>query len=93
MATGTATIDFGATPTDTGSILVSGLSGLTINSHLEPWIQGSDSTADNTTDAHSQLAARSEVWCEFVDATSMNIFADVFIGFTTGTFIVHYATA
>jgi len=93
MATGTATIDFGATPTDTATVLVGGLSGLTVNSHLEPFVQGSDSTVDNSVDAHQQLAMRARFYCEYVSATNMNIVADVMIGFATGTFTVHYATA
>ena len=94
MATGTATIDFGATPTDTATILVTGLSGLTINSHLEAWAQGSDTNgAENGPDAHQQLQSRCKFNCEFVSATSFNINADVFIGFATSTFTVHYATA
>lgn len=92
MSANIATIDFGATPTDTGSVLVTGLSGLTANSHLEPWIQGSDSTANNSADAHSQLASRTTVWCEYVSANSMNIYADVFIGYVNNDFVVHYAT-
>jgi hypothetical protein len=94
MATGTATIDFGATPTDTATILVTGLSGLTVNSPFEAFAQGSDSTgADNGTDAHQQLQSRTNFNCEYVSASSMNINADMFIGFATGTFTVHYATA
>jgi hypothetical protein len=93
VATDKTTIDFGATPTDTATILVVGLSGLTINSHLEPWIQGSDSTGDNSSDAHGQLASRSTCWCEYVSGTTMNIMCDVSIGFVTGTFTIHYATA
>lgn len=93
MATGTATIDFGVTPTDTGLIAVTGLSGLTVNSHLEAFIQGSDSTANNTTDAHQQLATRSKLYCEYVSSSSFNICVDVIIGFVTSTFIIHYATA
>jgi len=93
MATGTDTIDFGATPTDSATKLVTGLSGLTVNSHLEAFMQGSDSTADNSADAHQQLAMRSNFYCEYVSVNSMNIVADVLIGFVTGTFTVHYATA
>lgn len=92
MAVGTATIDFGTTPTDTAEVLVSGLTGLTANSHLEPFIQ-SDSTADNSVDAHQQLAARCNFYAEYISASSFKIYADVFIGFASGTFKLHYATA
>lgn len=93
MAVGTATLDFGATPTDTGSVLVGGLSGLSVGTHKEAFIQGDDSTGDNTTDAHQQLAARAQLCCEYVSATSMTISADVLVGFASGTFTVHWVTA
>lgn len=94
MATGTATIDFGATPTDTATILVTGLSGLSGSSHLEAWVQGSDTNgAENDTDAHQQLQSRCKFNCEYVSASSFNINADMFIGLATSTFTVHYATA
>ena len=93
MATGTAIIDFGSTPTDHATILVSGMSGLTVDSYIEAYMQGSDSTGDNTVDAHQQLAVRTQFYCEYVSSSSMNIVADVFIGFATGTFKLRYATA
>ena len=94
MAVGTAIINFGSTPVDTATILVTGLSGLSSASHLEAWVQGSDTNgAENGTDAHQQLQSRCNFNGEYVSASSFNINADVFIGFVTSTFIVHYATA
>jgi hypothetical protein len=91
--TGTDTIDFGATPTDTATKLVTGLAGLTTSSHLEAWIQGGDTTGDNDVDAHRSLAISGRLRCEYVSDTSMNIVIDLMMGLATGTFLTHYATA
>lgn len=93
MATGTATLDFTATPSDSSTILVTGLSGLTANSHLEAFVQGSDSTGSNTAQNHKCLALMGRFNCEYVSATSFNINCDLMGWLCTNTFTVHYATA
>lgn len=93
MATGTAVLDFGATPSDTATVLVPGLSGLTANSHLEAFVQSGDSTGDNDAGSHRQLAYSGKFSCEYVSASSFNINCDLLIGLATGTFKLHYATA
>jgi hypothetical protein len=92
VATGTATIDFGATPTDTASALVSGLSGISAGSNKEPWFQDDDSTADNTTEDHKFMRMFARAGAEYVSATSMNINVFLCAGQMTGQAIVHWAT-
>lgn len=93
MATDTTTIDFGATPTDTATKLVTGMSGLTTGSHLEAFMQGGDSTGDNDADAHKLLAFSGRFNCEYISSTSMNINVDTMVGLASGTFIIHWVTA
>ena len=93
MATGTATLDFGATPTESASVTATGLSGLTTSTHLEAFAQGADTTATNTVDDHKFLATSGRFNCEYVSATSFKINCECTMGQATGTFVVHYATA
>jgi hypothetical protein len=90
---GTATLDFGTTPTDSASVTVTGLSGLTIGTHKEAFVQSDDSTADNTVGDHRLLGYWGRFTCEYVSATSMKINCDLLIGDAKGTFTVHYVTA
>ena len=94
MATiiGTATLDFGSTPTDNAVVQVTSLSGLSIGSHKEAFVQADDSTASNNANAHHLLGFWGRFTCEYVNATTMNIYCDLLIGNATGTFIVHYVT-
>lgn len=93
MALGTATLDFGATPTDSATILVTGLSGLAIATHKEAFMQADDSTADNTASDHRLLGFWGRFTCEYVSATTMNIHCDLITGLAKGTFTVHWVTA
>ena len=95
MATqiGTVTIDFGSTPTNTGTILVTGLTGLTLDTHKEAYVQADDTTVDNTAVEHRLLGIWCRFSCEYVSATTMNIHCDLFIGEVIGTFKIHYVTA
>lgn len=93
MALGTATLDFGATPADSATVLVSGLTGLTVGTPKEAFVQGDDSTGGNDANSHKNLALSGRFNCEYVSATSMNINCDLLIGFASGTFVVHWVTA
>lgn len=92
MADGIATIDFGATPIDAATVLVSGLAGLSIATHKEAFFQDDDSTAGNTVDDHKFMRMFAEAGCEFVSATSMNINVYMQAGQATGQFKVHWVT-
>jgi hypothetical protein len=92
MATGTATIDFGATPIDTATVLVSGLSGLSVGTHKEAFFQDDDTATGNTADDHKFMRMFARAGCEYVSATEMNINVYLQAGQATGQFTVHYAT-
>lgn len=87
---GTATIDFGVTSTDTGSILVTGLTGLTTAHYKYAFIQSDDSTVDNTANDHKLLSRWGKLVCEYTSSTSMTIYCDLDIGEVTGTFKIRY---
>lgn len=90
---GTAVLDFGATPAEDATVLVTGLSGLSIATHKKAFVQADDSTATNTANAHRLLAYWGQFSCEYVSATSMNIHCNLLVGLATGTFTVHYVIA
>jgi hypothetical protein len=93
MAVGTATLNFGTVPTDTGSILVTGLSGLTIATHKEAFCQSDDSTTDNSASDHRLLGYWGRFTCQYTSATTMTVNCDMLIGKVKGTFTIHYVTA
>lgn len=93
MATGTATLNFGSTPTDEASVLVSGLTGLSVATHKEAFVQGDDSTVDNDSTAHKTLAQSGRFNCEYVSASSMNVYCDLMFGLATGQFTIHWVTS
>ncbi len=95
MATqlGIATLDFGSTPTNTGTILVTGLTGLSVAVHKEAYVQADDTTVDNNAAEHRLLGIWGRFTCEYVSATSMNIHCDLLVGEAKGTFKIHYVTA
>lgn len=93
MAVGTIALDFGATPTDQATVLVTGLSGLAVATHKEAFVQADDSTADSSIDDHRRLGLWGRFTCEYVSATTMNIHCDLLVGLAKGTFTIHYVTA
>lgn len=93
MATGTVTLDFGSTPAMEATVLVSGLSGLSVATHKEAFAQGDDSTGDNDANAHMRLRAMGQFDCEYVSATSMRVNCNLIRDMATGQFTVHYVTA
>jgi len=92
MTVGIDIMDFGVTPTDTATKLVTGLSGLTVNSRLEAFAQGSDSTGDNDVDAHDFLAFSGRFSCSYVSATEMRVTCNLLLGLASQTFMFGYAT-
>lgn len=91
MATGTATLDFGATPVDTATVLVSGQSGLTSASFIEAFFM-QETTADNGVDEHAEGAALCPLLCELVSASSFNIHAHPIAMFGIGQFKIRWVT-
>lgn len=60
--TGTATVDFGATPLAEASVSVTD-AGVTSSAYVEAFVM-IDSTGDNDTDAHKHAAASWKLACE-----------------------------
>ena len=62
MATGTATLDFGATPgTNHVSVAVTGQGAIGANDHVEAFMQGNDSTATHNVYEHMIVPIRLSV--------------------------------
>jgi hypothetical protein len=55
-AQGTATLDFGATPTEEASVTVTGQSAIVAGSHVEAFFM-QETTGDNGADEHAEAAA------------------------------------
>lgn len=94
MATGTIEIDFGATPANEATVLVSsGIAGLSIGSHKEAFAQGDDTTVTNpSAESHRQLAFSAKFSCEFVSSTSMRIYCTLTVGMASDKFLIHWVT-
>ena len=90
VTNGTVTLNFGATSTDTGSILVTGLVGLTSTKQMLAYVVASDTTATNTANDHKLLSRWGHLVCEYTSSTSMTIYCDLDIGEVTGEFKIRY---
>lgn len=62
-ASGTATIDFGSTPSDEATVTVTGQTDLQSADHIEAWVMR-DTTADNGEEAHAALAEEINLICD-----------------------------
>ena len=91
MATGTATLDFGASPVDDGSVTVT-TSGLSSGDHIEAFAMR-DTTADNGEDEHEMLAALGRFSCKYVSATQFTINCQLIGLLAVGQFSVRWASA
>ena len=87
---GTATLDFGATPSSEASVSVSGQTGITPTSFAEAWFMAR-STADNDADSHKQASAVMRLVCsEPVTDVGFTITAYCLHGAAVGTFKVEW---
>jgi hypothetical protein len=88
---GTATIDFGSTPTSEASIVVTGQAAIASGSHVEAWIMG-DATGGNDANVHKSLAAVARVVCHTIVAATGFTITVYIVGATgaTGTFTLHW---
>lgn len=91
MATGTATINFGSTPVDEGSVTVTGQTGiLAASSHVEAFFMV-DTTGDHTVDEHQEAAVMCPLVCgNIVDNTSFTIYAHTLHAAVTGQFKIRW---
>ncbi|HNC90715.1 MAG TPA: hypothetical protein PL000_17430, partial [Anaerolineales bacterium] len=87
---GTAEIDFGSTPTDSGSVSITGQTGILTTSRPRAWFV-SRATTDNSAADHEQAAARCVVICsEPIADTGFTI--SVFCqGYVTGKFSIEWS--
>jgi hypothetical protein len=92
MATGTDTLDFGATPTDRATLTVAA-PALQAADHVEAFLMR-EATADNTADEHEALAVYSRLVCENDAANDQfRIAATILAGLATGQFAVRWVYA
>ena len=90
MATGTATLDFGATPADTASVVVTGQAGIASGSFVEAFFMR-ETTADNGVDEHEEAASLCPLICgSIVAGTGFTIFAHTLAMLGLGTFNVKW---
>ncbi len=91
MATGNATVDFGATPASEASVVVP-LASVGAATQLEAWFQET-STASNTTADHRFAAVACRLICGNINpGVSFTIYAYCTIGYATGQFTVQWAS-
>jgi hypothetical protein len=92
MATLTKTIDFGATPVDGGTFVVND-AGFASQTYIEAFIMSADSTVDNDTQSHMQLAHSAQLACSAVSSNNVTLDIHLLVGLATGTFKVRFATS
>ena len=86
---GTDTIDFGATPVEETTKVVT-TSGLSSTSHIEAWFQHGDTTADSGVDEHEEAAALCPLVCKYLSATTFEVKAMPIAAMGIGTFKFHW---
>lgn len=87
---GTATLDFGATPIDDGSVVVTGQSWVTASSLIDAWVMRS-TTADNTADEHEALATFGQfIVTDLVVGVGFTIQCNLTLGLCTGTASINW---
>lgn len=89
---GMLNIDFGATPTNYGEVLVTGLTDQTSHNRKEAHFQADDSTTDHPQVDHEFMCLSAKTACAYVDSTTMLIKCYLLMGQTTGKFTVHWVT-
>ena len=91
LVKGTATLDFGATPTDEATIAVIGQTNLQATSNIKAFFMATSTTADNDLDAHREANALCPLVIESVVAgTGFTIRAQALGVAATGTFNVRW---
>lgn len=91
MATGTATLDFGATPAEEASVAVTGQTSIVGTSHVEAFFM-EETTADNGADEHREAAALCPLVCgNIIAGTGFTITASPIAMMGVGTFKVRWA--
>jgi hypothetical protein len=90
MTTGTAVLDFGSTPTDTASVVVTGQAGIVAGLFVEAFFMR-ETTADNGVDEHEEAATVCRLVCgSIVAGTGFTIYAHVIGALAIKTFNVKW---
>lgn len=85
--TGTATVDFGATPLAEASVVVTD-AGVSSSSYVEAFVM-IDATGDNDTEAHQHAAASWKLACAPASGT-FTLYVTALMDLFWGTFKVRY---
>lgn len=88
-AVGTDTIDFGSTPAEEATKVVT-TAGLSATSHIEAWFQHGDTTADNGVDEHEEAAMLMPLACKYLSATTFEVKAMPIAAMGIGLFKFHW---
>lgn len=89
---GTAELDFGATPTDEATVVVTGLTDMTTSAAINVYIVGDDTTVDNTAVDHDGFTYMANVHAGArVAGVGFTITGRVWNGLVSGKFKVHYS--
>lgn len=93
MATGTAVLDFGASPAESASVAVTGQAAILAGSHVEAFFMR-ETTGDNGVDEHEEAAALCPLVCgAIVAGTGFTIYAHPIAMLGLGTFTLRWAWA
>lgn len=88
---GTATINFGSTPTDEASVVITGLTNMTTSANINVFIQSDDSTGDNSAADHDSLSYFAKCSATTrVASTGFTAVVRLWAGLAYGTYKIHY---
>lgn len=89
-AQGTAVLDFGASPAEEASVVVTGQAGIVSGSHVEAFFMR-ESTSDNSNEEHEEAAALCPLVCgDIVAGTGFTIYAHPIAALGLGTYNVRW---
>ena len=88
-AIGSATLDFGGSLTQEGTIDIAGQAGLTTANHVEAFVM-SETSVDHTTQDHEMLANFTKFVCSVPVAGTLRILALVNGALTSGRYTVRW---
>lgn len=92
MATGTETLDFGATPVDEVSMTVT-TSGLLANDHIEAFAMLDSIVGQNSEEEHEMLAVLGRFACKYLSATTFALKCKLIGLAATGQFKIRWAAS
>ena len=88
---GIVTIDFGSTPTDEASLVVTGLTPMTATANIMVFLQDDDTATDNTAEDHKALNYFAKCSASArVAGVGFTLNVRLLGGYAHGTYKVHY---